>query len=115
MSPGHFASVVLGFENESTEALFQKLLKGFEQYSRASTNPFLQAFEFGKTIHAGQERESGVPYLTHPLIVAWLLLPYRPDRDMLIATILHDAFEDSADVTVRRDVRQQFGELGYAL
>ncbi|MDO8648712.1 MAG: HD domain-containing protein [Candidatus Peregrinibacteria bacterium] len=110
MSPGLFPSMVLGFEKESPEALLQKLFHGFKEHSEEPTDLLRQAFEFGKKIHAEQVRESGAPYLTHPLIVAWLLLPYHPDRDTLIATILHDAFEDSNDRTVRSDVRREFGE-----
>lgn len=109
MSPDRFASVVLGFEKESPEALFQTFLRESQKYLKDATI-LKQAFELGKKIHAGQTRESGAPYLTHPLIVARLLLPYRPDQDTLVAAMLHDSFEDSTDTSVRREVRQKFGD-----
>ncbi len=90
--------------------LFSRLKKGFRAISDESPEPLERAFALGKEVHAKQTRESGAPYITHPLIVALLLLPYRPDRETLVAAILHDAFEDSEDKRIREIVRTEFGK-----
>lgn len=105
-----FASIILKFEQESPKDLFREILNEFSRYSTESTDILHKAFKLGENSHKGQTRESGAPYLTHPLIVAWFLLPYRPDQDTLVVAILHDAFEDSADAAVRSEVRRMFGE-----
>lgn len=58
--------------------------------------------------HAGQLRQSGEPYVTHPLAVAEILLDLlEPDADALCAALLHDVVEDSD--TSLSSIREQFG------
>lgn len=45
--------------------------------------------------HAGQDRESGVPYIQHPLSVALLLADIGMDSDTIAAGLLHDVIEDT--------------------
>ena len=52
-------------------------------------------FELAKRAHDGQFRESGEPYIQHPLEVAQILLTLKPDEDSLIASLLHDVLEDT--------------------
>lgn len=54
-----------------------------------------RAYEFALKVHEGQFRESGEPYITHPLAVAALLADLRMDPETLAAGLLHDAVEDS--------------------
>ncbi|RME34044.1 MAG: bifunctional (p)ppGpp synthetase/guanosine-3',5'-bis(diphosphate) 3'-pyrophosphohydrolase, partial [Thermoflexia bacterium] len=54
-----------------------------------------RACEFAQRIHEGQYRESGDPYITHPLAVAALLADLRMDAETLAAGLLHDVVEDS--------------------
>jgi len=67
-----------------------------------------RAYEFGRTAHDGQTRESGEPYFTHPLQVACLLAEMRLDTDTLVTALLHDTVED-CNVTLQ-DIAAQFGE-----
>ena len=54
------------------------------------------AWDVACLAHAGQTRESGEPYATHPLAVAALLFDVvGPDADALCAALLHDVVEDS--------------------
>lgn len=54
------------------------------------------AWELAKKAHAGQLRQSGEPYVTHPLAVAELVFELiEPDTDALCAALLHDVVEDS--------------------
>ena len=43
----------------------------------------------------GQMRQSGDPYITHPLAVANILADMRMDHESLMAALLHDVIEDT--------------------
>ncbi len=60
----------------------------------------IKAHELAEYAHSGVFRESGEPYITHPLYVANNLLDMEIyDSDTLCAAILHDVVEDS-DLTL---------------
>jgi len=40
-------------------------------------------------------RKTGKPFFTHPLTVACMMLPYKPDAELIAATLLHDTIEDT--------------------
>jgi GTP pyrophosphokinase len=104
------AIIVQEWEGMPLKALLKKLCDGFREYSQEDISLLEKAFEFGKRIHAHQKRDTGAPYFTHPLIAALLLLPYKPDRTTLVATLLHDTVEDSLEPDIREQVRNEFGE-----
>ncbi|TJY58945.1 bifunctional (p)ppGpp synthetase/guanosine-3',5'-bis(diphosphate) 3'-pyrophosphohydrolase [Sinimarinibacterium sp. CAU 1509] len=54
-----------------------------------------RAAEFATSVHDGQRRKSGEPYVYHPLAVARTLAEMRLDHTTLIAAILHDVIEDT--------------------
>ena len=59
------------------------------------TERFDRALAFARDVHAGQTRKgTGIPYFSHPLAVASLVLEYEGDEDEAIAGLLHDAIED---------------------
>jgi GTP pyrophosphokinase len=66
------------------------------------------AFGMARLAHEGQTRQSGEPYITHPLAVATLLAQWHLDAQALIAAILHDVVEDTP--TTKDDIAQQFGK-----
>jgi (p)ppGpp synthase/HD superfamily hydrolase len=74
--------------------------------------PRLQrAFRYAAEKHAGQARkQSAVPYLSHLMAVASLVLEAGGDEDMAIAALLHDVVEDCGGRPRLREVRKQFGE-----
>jgi guanosine-3',5'-bis(diphosphate) 3'-pyrophosphohydrolase len=55
----------------------------------------LRAYAVGAQAHAGQERKSGEPYITHPVAVASILAELGLDAETIIAAILHDTLEDT--------------------
>src|SRR5271167_4568915 len=67
-----------------------------------------KAYEFSLQHHKGSARESGEPYLAHPLEVAILLAEMRLDSTAIAAGLLHDAVEDTS-VTVD-EIKAEFGE-----
>jgi GTP diphosphokinase / guanosine-3',5'-bis(diphosphate) 3'-diphosphatase len=54
-----------------------------------------RAAEFATSVHDGQRRTSGEPYVYHPLAVARTLAEMRMDHTTLMAAILHDVIEDT--------------------
>ncbi|MGH8156706.1 MAG: RelA/SpoT family protein [Rhodanobacter sp.] len=69
----------------------------------------LRAFLTGAEAHAGQERKSGEPYITHPVAVAGILAELRLDAETIIAAILHDTLEDTE--LTREALATEFGEV----
>ena len=59
--------------------------------------------------HRKQNRKStGMPYISHPVHVAIILIKYGLPENAVVAGILHDVVEDT-DVTLA-DVKRQFGD-----
>ena len=54
-----------------------------------------RAYETAAAKHAGQQRKSGDPYITHPLAVATILAELGMDTTTLVAALLHDTVEDT--------------------
>lgn len=54
-----------------------------------------KAYAFAEKAHEGQFRETGDPYITHPLAVAAILAGMHMDHQCLMAALLHDVMEDT--------------------
>nr|WP_066684209.1 bifunctional (p)ppGpp synthetase/guanosine-3',5'-bis(diphosphate) 3'-pyrophosphohydrolase [Christensenella intestinihominis] len=65
-----------------------------------------KAFVMAEKAHAGQLRHSGEPFFTHPLAVADIVADLGLDNTTIIATILHDAVEDTQLTT--EDIGREF-------
>jgi GTP pyrophosphokinase len=65
------------------------------------------AFALASTAHAGQVRDNGEPYITHPLAVAEILADYRLDIGSIATALLHDVIEDTAQT--REGLARRFG------
>ena len=66
-----------------------------------------QAYLLADTAHASQMRRSGEPYITHPVGAALILAKMRLDYQSIMATLLHDVFEDT---NIKREtLLQKFG------
>ncbi|WP_058976163.1 RelA/SpoT family protein [Deinococcus grandis] len=66
------------------------------------------AFVFARDAHAGVNRKSGEPYITHPVAVSVILAQLGMDTDSLMAGLLHDTVEDVDGVTFEL-IEEQFG------
>ena len=66
------------------------------------------ALDFSSSAHQGQLRESGEPYITHPIAVARILAPLRMDAQAITAALLHDVVEDT-NIT-NDDIAEKFGK-----
>jgi guanosine-3',5'-bis(diphosphate) 3'-pyrophosphohydrolase len=75
---------------------FTQLLDKVRQ-NRPTDDPELlqRAYDFAAQQHQLQRRESGEPYLSHPLEVAHILADMKLDVTTLCAALLHDVVEDT--------------------
>jgi (p)ppGpp synthase/HD superfamily hydrolase len=73
--------------------------------------PRLQrAFRYAAEKHAGQTRkQTAVPYLSHLMAVASLVLEAGGDEDLAIAALLHDVVEDCGGMPRLGEILKQFG------
>jgi GTP pyrophosphokinase len=66
------------------------------------------ALDFSRDAHAGQLRQSGVPYVTHPIGVARILTPLHMDVHAITAALLHDVVEDTSITNAQ--ITERFGK-----
>lgn len=78
------------------EELFDKLLSMLgNQYSEEDIARITFAYKFAVKAHGEQKRDSGEPYVTHPISVAIILTEYGMDTACIMAGLLHDVIEDT--------------------
>lgn len=68
-----------------------------------------KAFEYSASLHEGQFRLSGEPYISHPVAVAEIVAELGLDTDSVCAALLHDTVEDCADKTNLEILSKMFG------
>ena len=66
------------------------------------------AYDVAKEHHKNQLRQSGEPYIIHPIAVASILADLGMDSQSVAAALLHDTVEDT-DVT-KADIEREFGD-----
>jgi len=72
---------------------------------------FVRAVKRAREWHDGQVRKgSDVPYISHLMAVASLVLEAGGDEKLAIAALLHDAIEDQPDEASPKKIRKQFGK-----
>ena len=74
------------------DAFIEKITKEDKKYD---LDKIVHAYEVAKKLHDGQVRDSGEPYITHPLAVAYIALELGMDTDTICAALLHDTVEDT--------------------
>jgi GTP diphosphokinase / guanosine-3',5'-bis(diphosphate) 3'-diphosphatase len=67
-----------------------------------------EAYRFSEAAHAGQRRQSGDPYISHPLAVAEILADWHLDGQTLMAALLHDVTEDTK--VTKDEISDTFGK-----
>ena len=84
------------------------LINKVKQYSN-NTDMIIKAYEYAKTMHEGQYRQSGEEYITHPLNVAYILADMHADIDTICAGLLHDTLEDT--VATKEEIAYEFNPV----
>lgn len=89
---------------QAVDALSNKLSSYLEQQE---VQAILDAYQFATGCHEGQLRQSGEPYISHPLAVANILADMHLDAESLMAAMLHDVIEDTG--VSKEDLAGHFG------
>ena len=86
----------------------QDLINLLEEYNPEEIGFVKKAYEYAENLHSGQSRQSGEPYITHPLNVAYILAELHADRDTVCAGLLHDTLEDTK--ISKEDIAHDFNQ-----
>ena len=89
-------------------ASFEYLKKIVMEYNPNEIEIIAKAYEYAKQLHDGQFRQSGEPYISHPVNVAYILATMHADRDTICAGLLHDTLEDT-NIT-KEDIAHDFNQ-----
>ena len=84
---------------------FKELLHSYSPEDQAR---IVQAAEKSRQLHQGQLRESGEPFIVHPIQVAEILIDLRLDAAAIVSALLHDVLEDTT--MTRAELRHEFGK-----
>ena len=86
--------------------LIEKLLETGKKYD---TEKIKNAGEYAESLHEGQFRVSGEPYISHPVAVAEIVIDLGLDTNSICAALLHDTVEDCSDKTNLKEIEKRFG------
>ncbi len=105
---GTFPQIELVGES-NPDVLFGRLVAIVERYHPSDDFKLMEkAYRLAKEAHEGQFRQSGEPYVFHPVSVAIMLAHLELDKETIIAGLLHGVINEAgyaSDV-----VEREFGE-----
>lgn len=87
---------------------FEELIIKLDYLSEEDLILIKKSYDMASVAHSHQLRDSGEPFITHPLAVASILADWKADRNTICAAILHDIVEDT-NVTLK-EIENLFGE-----
>ena len=89
-------------------ALIEDVIAAVKQYHpQADVALIERAYQFSAEAHKEQRRQSGIPYVTHPLEVALILTQLRMDVHTIAGALLHDTIEDTG--ATEEQIALEFG------
>ena len=90
---------------ESSKKLIEKV-KSYNKFLNPDT--LNKAYDFAVKAHSNQKRDSGDPYVFHPIAVANILTELKLDSATIATGLLHDTIEDT--IATYETVKKEFGE-----
>ncbi len=70
-----------------------------------------EAFTYASDLHANQKKKgTDIPYLSHLMGVASIVMVQEGTEDETIAALLHDAVEDQGGLPTLEEIRKRFGD-----
>jgi len=88
---------------------YSRLIKKIKKYNPNCDFALIEkAHNLSLEAHKGQQRESGDPFIVHPMEVANILADLELDCTAIVAGILHDIVEDTS-YTIEQ-IRENFGD-----
>jgi len=96
-------------QDSSHQKLIEKQSKNLIARISSKDNKTIvkNALDFSIKMHEGQKRKSGLPYVSHCIDVANILLDWNMDYTTIVSALLHDVVEDT-DVSLK-DIEREFG------
>lgn len=94
-------------EAKAASASFAILTGRLDYLTAGDLESVRQAYRYADQAHLGQLRNSGEPYITHPIAVASQCAEWKLDAQALMAALLHDAMEDCG--VTKTDLIERFG------
>ena len=88
--------------------ILNNLIQKIREYNPTEEKIIMKAYEYAYNLHNGQVRQSGEPYIMHPLNVAYILADMHADKDTICAGLLHDTLEDT-NIT-KEDIAHDFNQ-----
>ena len=93
---------------KDTDILIEEIIGMIKKYSPdANTDTVYIAYRLAKSLHEGQKRKSGDPYIVHPVEVAYIAAQLSLDTMAITACLLHDVVEDTS--CTRKQIEELFG------
>lgn len=86
----------------------ESLIAKVSEYEPTKIDVVKKAYDYAKVLHEGQYRQSGEPYIIHPLNVAYILAEMHADIDTVCAGLLHDTLEDTH--VTKEDISHDFNQ-----
>ena len=91
------------------EVTIQDVINKKKSVSRRVDSKFImKAYNYAVEKHGDQKRNSGEPYIIHPLQVAYTLAEMGLDEQTISAALLHDVVEDTE--ATNEDLVNEFGQ-----
>ena len=100
--------MVFAVANETVTTIDQLIRRMQTYIPDVPTDLLNRAYGFSAKAHEGQMRQSGEPYLQHPLAVAGVLTQLRSDVNAVVAGLLHDTLEDT--LATSEELEREFGK-----
>ena len=87
----------------------KELIKKIKSYNKFLNPETLdKAYNFAIKAHSNQKRQSGDPYVVHPIAVANILTELKLDSATIATGLLHDTIEDT--FATYDSVKKEFGQ-----
>ncbi|MDA3854791.1 MAG: RelA/SpoT family protein [Candidatus Woesearchaeota archaeon] len=93
---------------EKVDAEFELFVERIKKGRELNIVNIRKSYEFAKKAHTGQLRQTGEPYITHPLEVAKIVYDYGLGEPSVIAALLHDVVEDTP--IKLGEIKKNFGD-----
>ena len=101
-------------EEKCTDIKIEDIIDELKKHNIFGLNNVLDSYKLAEEKHRGVFRQSGEPYISHPLNVAKILLDMEVwDTDTICAALLHDTIEDTnlTKEDIAREINPSVAEL----
>jgi len=97
-------------KKDMTNITYEDLEKKVSTYikNKEDLAEIKKAYEFAKQVHEGEFRLNNLPYIYHPLNVAYILAEIEADKDTISAALLHDTI-NKGNATIE-DIAKNFSK-----